>query len=413
MKFVKYLFTIATLLFPKFINLYPQESLQLFEDDLKVSLLTYSPGSKLYSVFGHSAIRVYNRSNHSDNVYNYGTFRFDQSKFYLKFIQGNLIYSLSRTSFENAKQNLIIENRSLIETPLNLNAADKKRMVKYLETNLLPLNRDYRYDFLYDNCATRILNLFEKNISDSLIIKPEVLPVQTFRQLIHPYVKNRPWITMGIDLLMGTKADKKARFTEATFLPDFLHLFVKNFRLSGKESSHRLSGHDIIHFQSYQIKKERKLTPALILWPLALLFLISALIDSYLRSFFRQAGNIVLFLVGIISLFLCYLWIFSDHYIFRYNIDLFWVNPLLLIAAFLKISTNQNKFMALKKFFLLSIGFIIILGILSSMIVEKNFNLTALGIIVLIIVADKIKSFHFASLATVKSRYSFLQMYNS
>ena len=400
MKYAKYLLPIAILFFTGIIELYPQDS-SIFKNDIKVSLLTYSPGSELYSIFGHSAIRVFNRSNHSDNVYNYGTFSFDQSGFYFKFMQGNLIYSLSRTSFENVKQNLMLENRSLIETPLNLNAIEKKRIVKYLETNLLPKNRDYRYDFLYDNCATRILELLKKTTSDSLIINPEVLPVKTFRQLIRPYVKNRPWTNMGIDLLMGTKADKTARFTEPAFLPDYLHLFVKNFRLTGKGNSYRLTGNDIIHFQNYQIKKERKLTPALILWPLALLFLISALIDSYLRSFFRRTGNIILFLIGIISLFLCYLWIFSDHYIFRYNIDLIWANPLLLIAVLLKTSSTHNKFMALKKFFLLFAGIIIALGILLSIIVEKNFNLTASGILVLIIVAEKIKSFHFANLVTV------------
>ena len=390
------------LFFTGIIELYPQES-SIFENDVKVSLLTYSPGSELYSIFGHSAIRIFNWSNHSDIVYNYGTFHFDQPGFYMKFIQGNLVYSLSRTSFENVKQNLMLENRSLIETPLNLNAIEKKRIIKYLETNLLPKNRDYRYDFLYDNCATRILELLEKNTTDSLTISPEVLPIKTFRQLIRPYVKNRPWINMGIDLLMGIRADKTACLYEPAFLPDYLHLFVKNFRLTGEAGLYRLSGHDIIHFQNYQVKKEKKLTPALILWPLALLFLISALIDSYLRSFFRRSGNIILFLIGIISLFLCYLWIFSDHYIFRYNIDLIWANPLLLIAVFLKTSSTHNKFMSLKKFFLLFTGIIIVLGILLSTIIEKNFNLTAPGIIVLIIVADKIKSFYFASTATVKS----------
>ncbi|MFT4879911.1 MAG: hypothetical protein ACI9LS_002077, partial [Flavobacteriales bacterium] len=64
----------------------------------KVSLITCSEGDELYSVFGHSAIRIM-EPNAFDIVYNYGTFEFSDD-FYLLFAQGKLNYKLSSTGFE-------------------------------------------------------------------------------------------------------------------------------------------------------------------------------------------------------------------------------------------------------------------------------------------------------------------------
>ena len=55
--------------------------------NIKVSLLTCSPGSELYSIFGHTAIRVKSSSNF-DIIYNYGTFDFDDPDFYKNFVKG-------------------------------------------------------------------------------------------------------------------------------------------------------------------------------------------------------------------------------------------------------------------------------------------------------------------------------------
>lgn len=48
---------------------------------LRVSLLTCTPGDELYSIFGHSAIRIIDSSSVTDIVYNYGTFNFDDEGF--------------------------------------------------------------------------------------------------------------------------------------------------------------------------------------------------------------------------------------------------------------------------------------------------------------------------------------------
>ena len=60
-----------------------------------ISLLTCGPGNELYSVFGHTAIRVYDPSTNFDVVYNFGAFDFDTPNFYGKFVKGDLQYFVS------------------------------------------------------------------------------------------------------------------------------------------------------------------------------------------------------------------------------------------------------------------------------------------------------------------------------
>ena len=50
----------------------------------EISILTCSPGTELYSLFGHTAIRVYDPIKRIDEVFNYGTFDFQTPYFYLK-----------------------------------------------------------------------------------------------------------------------------------------------------------------------------------------------------------------------------------------------------------------------------------------------------------------------------------------
>ncbi|MEO1547184.1 MAG: DUF4105 domain-containing protein, partial [Bacteroidota bacterium] len=68
-------------------------------EDSKISLLTCAAGNELYYAFGHSAFRVQDNAIGLDVVYNYGTFDFNQPNFYLNFVKGKMVYSLTRRTF--------------------------------------------------------------------------------------------------------------------------------------------------------------------------------------------------------------------------------------------------------------------------------------------------------------------------
>lgn len=364
-------------------------STQLYPDskNAQISLLTYSPGEDLYSIFGHSAIRVSDTVANIDKVYNYGTFDFDQPNFYLLFLKGDLDYFLSRVPFEYVKQTVNLENRSLIETPLNLSLREKEKVVNFLETNLRPENRIYKYDFQGDNCSTRIIDLLNSEIDDTLTLNPQVLPVRSFRRLLDPYLEERPWTDFGVDLLLGLQSDRVAKKAEPAFLPDYLHLIVKNYMKTNSNDSLRLAQPDIVLVQNFKTGKRRILSPKILFWSLAILLLISVFIDSYFRPLFRFVGNVLLLVAGLLSILLIILWIFPTHQIFTYNTDILWANPMLLLVFLLR---KKNK-TTLKTFLLLFTLICTIFGILTTIFIEANTGLTAIAVMLSIHLLDLVR----------------------
>jgi hypothetical protein len=61
--------------------------------------VTCAPGTEIYALFGHSALRIADPLLGLDRVYNYGTFDFRTPNFYGRFLRGDLSYFLSATSF--------------------------------------------------------------------------------------------------------------------------------------------------------------------------------------------------------------------------------------------------------------------------------------------------------------------------
>ncbi len=125
----------------------------------RISLLTCAPGEELYSTFGHTALRVIDSVAGSDIVYNYGTFDFDDPNFYMKFIRGKLDYFLSVNQFPDFMYEYQYFQRSVWEQEINLSCSEKQQLMSALALNMQGDNRKYKYDFIYDNCTTRVRDL--------------------------------------------------------------------------------------------------------------------------------------------------------------------------------------------------------------------------------------------------------------
>ena len=129
---------------------------------IRISLLTCTPGTELYSTFGHSALRVFDSSNNTDLVYNYGTFEFYDPDFYNKFVKGKLLYFVSIDSLPSFMEEYDYYKRGITEQAINISCEEKQRMVAALFENAKEENKYYRYDFNYDNCTTRLRDMLEK-----------------------------------------------------------------------------------------------------------------------------------------------------------------------------------------------------------------------------------------------------------
>ncbi|NND64017.1 MAG: DUF4105 domain-containing protein, partial [Flavobacteriaceae bacterium] len=175
---------------------------------VEVSILTIGPGANLYDKFGHSAFRVADKNNGVDYVFNYGTYDFNTPNFYTKFAQGKLLYSLSVETFDNFYARYVAENRWVKEQKLNLTVDQEIEVFNFLKNNSLPENRKYKYDFFYDNCATKMRDVLVEVLGtkikyqDSLPFEPK-----SFRELIQQNVYYNSWGSLGMDVGIGAVTD--------------------------------------------------------------------------------------------------------------------------------------------------------------------------------------------------------------
>ena len=124
-------------------------------DSITISLLTCSPGNEVYSLYGHTAIRYTDYRKGIDVAVNYGIFSFSKPFFVLRFIFGITDYEMGIMPFDYFCDEYKSEGRSVYEQELNLTAKEKLALRDAIDTNYLPQNRVYRYNYFFDNCTTR------------------------------------------------------------------------------------------------------------------------------------------------------------------------------------------------------------------------------------------------------------------
>ena len=191
-------------------------------DSVEIGLITCSPHDEVYSLYGHTALRYHNLRTKEDLTFNYGVFNYRQPFFVLRFVFGKTDYELGIAPFDEFCEYYRKWGSEVSEQVLDLTPAEKQRITKALATNWLPENRVYRYNFFYDNCATRPRDIIERCLDGLLTYPPMELPSPTFRQMIHNHTRQHPWAAWGNDLLLGVRADMPTTQREQHFLPENL-----------------------------------------------------------------------------------------------------------------------------------------------------------------------------------------------
>ena len=192
-------------------------------DSIRLSLLTCAPGEEIYSLFGHTAIRYENSSQGIDVVFNYGLFSFNTPNFIFRFSLGETDYQLGATDYERFAAEYAFFGRSVWQQTLNLTDEEKTELIRLLQENYRPENRVYRYNFFYDNCATRPRDKIEESIAGKVIYPAEPQDGSlTFRDIVHQYCKGHPWARFGIDLCIGNEADRPITQRQMMFAPFYL-----------------------------------------------------------------------------------------------------------------------------------------------------------------------------------------------
>jgi len=329
-----------------------------------ISVLTMGPGSNLNDSFGHSAFRIIDPNQNIDVVYNYGVYNFDTPNFYLKFIKGQLMYQLDRTDFSLFYQHYSDQNRWIKEQVLDLTIKEKQEVFDFLQNNYLPENRNYIYDFFFENCATRIRDVLAGILKNKLVIDESfVFDIHTFRQLIQKNVHWNSWGSFGMDLAIGAVVDRNASSWEHQFLPEYIFKALEKGQIKRSLGVKKLvKKTSILNKNSAKEKLEIFLiSPFFVISLLALIILGVTFKDYRNNSRNRWMDSSLYALTGTIGIFLILLWFATDHFATQNNYNLLWAVPLSLFFV-IEIAKKNPKYW-LKKYIMFQILMLLLLSI--------------------------------------------------
>lgn len=348
--FLRQKIILTLLLFVSGVFLLPAQ-VQL-NDSARISLLTASPWyGEVYAFFGHSAIRVQDDSTDVDVVFNYGYFDSSQPHFIYNFTRGKTDYILGSIPFEAFIDDYALRGQQVTEQELNLSPIEKQTLFDALCVNALPENRGYRYNFLYDNCATRLRDMVE-NYTKGTIQYPATAQKQSYRDLVHECVDDDyPWLQFGIDLVLGSPADSIIGVREKMFIPNYLMYSFGGATIHRNENLREPLVKNTNILLSVDTSLNKKNTAILVhplttAWGLLLLSLIISLIQTLKLNKTRLPlfyDTILYGIAGLAGGILLVLMFFSEHPATNPNWNFVWLNPFALIAAILLWMKSANR----------------------------------------------------------------------
>jgi hypothetical protein len=238
--------------------------------ELRIYLMTFSPGSIIYERFGHNAIVVHDPDPSpafvearrrfdakyfpdvalpraeplllpTDLAYHYGAFDFDQPGFIPRFIMGRMLYGTASAWADLTVDEYATAGRTVLLQELNLTPAQKVELRDLLEWNIRPENSAYRYDYYRDNCSTRVRDAIDRATGGELKAQLEAKATgTTFRSHTRRLTSGLDpidlfWFT-SFTYVLGHPADEPLSAWEESFLPEKLAEHVRQVTLHDEAS---------------------------------------------------------------------------------------------------------------------------------------------------------------------------------
>lgn len=326
------------------------------EDDstATVSLLTCAPGADVYSLEGHSGLRLHYGA--TDIVANWGIFDFNAPNFIYRFVKGETDYSIGIIPTEYFLLQYNLEHRRVTEQTLNLTPGQIRKVIQAVDINMYPENRVYRYNYVLDNCATRPLQIVEQAIGDSIRLTQSVAELEdtpTFRNVMRHFHRNYPWYQLGIDICLGSGIDGTITQRATMFAPELLKELAATAVIGGGPRK----GQPFVSSTSVLVDfppegtvlgpTPRYLTP---IAAFSLLLAVTILLTVYdrRRDALSRWFDFLLFLAaGIAGCIVAFLVFISTHEATSPNWLLLWMNPLCLAVPALVFCGRCRKLLGI------------------------------------------------------------------
>jgi hypothetical protein len=319
----------------------PTLSAQVPTDRLSVALMTMGPGAEVYNRFGHNAIWIRDTVAGVDLVYNYGTYDFNEPGFVSRFVLGRPRYILAVSTLEATLQAYAGERRTVEVQELALRPEQEAELAFLLQQNALPENRQYSYDYYFDNCSTRIRDLLDQVLGGALRVATEGMPGEgTLRFHTQRMVANDPLMYLGILAAMGPAADRPLDAWGEMFLPEKVQQRLRELRVTDAEGidvplvarEATLLSHD--EHSVLAAPPDWSLPLAGVGLALALVILVG-MREDHIGWAGRIVGGLWALVAGVAGTLLAVLWFLTDHVMTTGNRNLLILSPLALVLTVL------------------------------------------------------------------------------
>jgi len=314
-------------------------------DFLTLKVAVFGPGDPLYVWWGHIGLIVEDQLSGKARFYDYGLFSFENDHFFRNFALGRLLYSCGVSPAEANISRYIRANRDVIILTLNLPPEKKEEVWRFAEWNVRPENRNYYYHHFRDNCATRIRDILDLATDGQFREYAQAAPGRfTLREHVRRHTWFSPFFDWFLMFLMGGDIDRPITVWDEMFLPGEIDRQIRDFEYTDSRGELRplVSGREVIN---QAVNRPAVLEIPRKQWPreLALGAAAALLLGffRYLRQKERRIGRISLgisqsllgLFFGTAGSLLFFMSFFTDHDYTRHNLNLLFVNPLLLAAV--------------------------------------------------------------------------------
>lgn len=205
---------------------------------LQVSLLTFGQGTAVFERFGHNAIRIHDPLIALDISWNWGMFSFDEPNFLGRFLSGTSRYWVEGFGTVPLLAYYQEHDRHTVEQVLNLTAAQKLELLRFVRWNELEENKYYPYDYFRDNCSTRVRDALDRVLGGTLKRAwSDSLSAHSFRSEALRLTEGAPLSRLGIDIALGPPADRRMTAWEEMYVPMRLRDRIRGITVPGPDGA--------------------------------------------------------------------------------------------------------------------------------------------------------------------------------
>lgn len=305
----------------------------LSPDSITVSLVTCFPGPEIFELYGHEGIRV--RGEGIDSVWNYGIFDFDEPNFVYRFVKGDTDYKGAGYPFAWFLPGYRVRGSKVVEQDLNLSQKEANQVLALLRESTLPENRKYRYNYVKNNCATRIYQLVDSALDVNVVYTDSVV-YGTFRNEMRHYNEGYPWYQFGIDIALGSGIDYPLNSKEEMFVP--VELMRKAAGATLSDGRPLVKATRVINegvADATLPPTPWYASPLFWSWVIFISVVIFCIFSLKSAKMVRWVYSLWFLILGISGTLVAFLVFISSHEATSPNILIFWLNPLQLLFAIL------------------------------------------------------------------------------